>query len=944
MGGQSGRTAVHLFSDIEGSTRLWESYPEAMQAAIQRHDAILDNTIEAHGGRVIDHAGDGVFAVFEEGHPLHAALAIQRHIQDEDWAEIDELRIRIGLHAGQVPAGTDDPRGPLANRTARIMDAGHGGQILVTPAVLDVQELPSEAWIADLGTHELKDLTDPQPIYQLNHPELAWQAFPALTSLSAQPNNLPTQLTSFVGRQTEIAEVEELLGSTRMLTLTGMGGSGKSRLAVQIGAEQVGAYPDGVWLVELAPLSEPEFLPQQVADALSVREESNQTLTDTLARHLADKTTLLILDNCEHVVDEVAELAERLLHQCPDLIVLATSQIAIEIAGEQTYQVPPMTLPASAASPEAIFEYDSVRLFVDRARLSQPTFELTAETGPSVLEICDRLDGVPLAIELAAARVRAMPVSKIARRLDDRFRLLKSSSRSMPSRHRTLQATLDWSHELLSESEQRLFRRLAVFAGGFTLEAAEQVCADEALDELDVLDLLERLVTHSLVQLRDERYGMLESVRQYAATQLEAADEATSFHERHLRFVSELAAEAEPALKGQDQADWLERLEVEHGNIRAALDWAFQSGYAEQALQLASALGRFWLVRGHLTEGRSWLEPALEKQAEAAPEVRMKALMEAGVLANYQGEYDEARSHLNRSLTLAREYGDEWVIARVLNVLGIVELQQARLTKASEQLHASLDIVRSLSDAKLMSSVLNNLGGVEAKRGVWSNARDYFREYLDHQENPFSESIAKLNVGIMEIELGNADSARDWLETSLALGRHISAKQVIGLSLSHLGRVDLLDGEEASSLERGQHALDIAYELGDNRIIETTLKNLANTALFAEQTAWARQLYLESLHVSRTTGDEVTAVNTLTGLATVFHREGRHEEAAQLLGAVSDALKRLGTALEQVERTLFAESQAATREALAENAYEDAYQTGQKLAFDEVIELATGNT
>ena len=477
-------TVTFLFTDVEGSTKLWEAYPHAMKSALQRHDDLLREVIEARQGYVFKTVGDAFCAAFATAtDALHAALNVQVSLQQETWGETGPLKVRMALHTGEAQERDGDYFGPALSRVARLQSTGGGGQTLLSDVTHDLcrDALPPEAVLQDLGQHRLKDLGRPEQVFQLCHPSLPAD-FPPLNSLDnpALPNNLPQQVTSFIGREKEMAEIAALLGNTRLLTLTGSGGSGKTRLSLQVAADLLDGTGDGVWLVELAPLSDPALVPQAVAAVLGVKEETGKTLTQTLTAYLKGRRLLLVLDNCEHVLDACARLADSIIRACPQVQILASSREGLGIAGEQTYRVPSLSLPSSslAATPESLSQYEAVSLFVARALAHQPAFAVTNANAPALASACLRLDGIPLAIELAAARVRSLSVEEINSRLDNRFRLLTGGSKTALPRQQTLRALIDWSYDLLTDQEKTLLRRLSVFAGGWTLAAAESVCSD----------------------------------------------------------------------------------------------------------------------------------------------------------------------------------------------------------------------------------------------------------------------------------------------------------------------------------------------------------------------------------------------------------------------------------------------------------------------------------
>ena len=593
------RTITFLFTDIEGSSALWEQQPDGMQTALARHDALVRQAIEAHGGHVVKTTGDGFHAAFDTAHgAIGGVLAAQQALWAEPWLEIQPhaLRVRMALHSGEAVARAGDYFGQALNRAARLMSIGHGGQILVSLATAELvrdQTAPGTT-LLDLGEHLLKDLNRPERVYQLTGPGLPTE-FPALRSLSALPNNLPVQLTSFIGREKEMAEVRHLLDATHLLTLTGPGGTGKTRLALQTAADVLDSFADGVWLVELASLADPALVTQTVAAALAVREQPGRALLDSLLDYLRAKKMLLLLDNCEHLIDACAQLAITLLSGCPNMKMLVSSREALGVAGETAYRVPSLALPdPSQTTLETLAESESARLFVERAQAAQPRFTLTAHNLGAIVQITQRLDGIPLAIELAAARVKVLSAEQIADRLDDRFRLLTGGSRTALPRQQTLRALIDWSYDLLTEPERAAWRQLSVFAGGWTLEAAEAVIGGEALD------LLSHLADKSLVSVEERdgaaRYRLLETGRQYGRDKLLEAGESPPTRDRHLAHFLDWATQLEPDFYGRDMLRALNQFGAELDNIRAALEWA-QEHDPEAALQLASSFGAYGQFR-----------------------------------------------------------------------------------------------------------------------------------------------------------------------------------------------------------------------------------------------------------------------------------------------------------------------------------------------------------
>jgi predicted ATPase/class 3 adenylate cyclase len=776
-----------LFTDIEGSTRLWEHAPERMRPALARHNALARTAVENNRGSVVKMTGDGVYAVFEDAlDALGATLQLQLALSDPTMADGVDLRVRCGLHTGVADRADNDFFGSVVNRAARIMDAAHGGQVLLSQAVATVvrERLPAGVALHDLGSVRLRDLASPERIYQVVHPQLR-QTFPALRSLEATPNNLPQQMTSFIGRERVLAEIKTLLANTRLLTFLGTGGLGKTRLSLQLAADVMDNFPDGVWFVELAPLEDSRLVPQAVASVLGVKEEAGHQVLDALLKHVKDRQVLLILDNCEHLVHACADLARKMLQAGSQLKVLITSRELLRVTGETTYPVAALGTPDPQAklSLAALSQYEAVRMFVDRATAAQPAFKVTPENANAVADICHRLDGIPLALELAAARVRTLSVESIAARLSDRFRLLTGGDRTALARQQTLRASIDWSYDLLTEPERILLRRLAVFAGGWTLQAAEAVSAFGVVDESDVLELLTHLVEKSLVVLEAEggRYRLLETVRQYAQHRLNEADEEGQARARHLAFYLALAETAEPELLGADEGVWLARLELEQPNFllaHASCERA-ESG-AMPALRLAFALRNYWLDRGLLGLGHRLNVAALTQVGAGERGIaRCRALAAAGSLEYFMGRYGEAEEHSRESLAIAEEIGDKERGVAALTLLGHISLGHDPAA-AREYYAASLALARKLGDKRRLGNVLNGLARLYSSEGDLDRAEPLYEEALIlDRERGDSDNVALdfAGLAVISIQRGLADRAREKLFEALVIADKVGLKR-----------------------------------------------------------------------------------------------------------------------------------------------------------------------
>jgi predicted ATPase/class 3 adenylate cyclase len=646
-------TLTFLFTDIEGSTKLWERDSSVMQVALARHDEILRSAIEERGGYVFKTVGDAFCCAFPTApDALEAALDAQRLLLEERWGESAPLRVRMALHTGAAEERDGDYFGPPLNRVARLLSAAHGGQVLLSLPTQELvrDQLPAGTTLRDLGEHRLKDLFRPERVFQVLASGLPSE-FPSLRTLNAYRNNLSLQPTPLIGRKREVAEVYERLlrPEVRLLTLTGVGGTGKTRLGLQAAAELTEQFEDGVFFVSLAAIRDPQLVVPAMAATLGVKEAGGQPLLESVEDSLGEKHILLMVDNFEQVI-EAAPVVTELLSTASNLKVLATSRIPLRLYGEHEYAVPPLALPDPERLPsvERLTHYEAVRLFVERAQAAKADFSVTNESAPAVAQICYRLDGLPLAIELAAARIKVLSPQKMLGRLGNRLKLLTGGARDLPERQRTLRSTIEWSYGLLGEGEKVLFARLSVFAGGRTMEAIEAICDAEGDLPVDVLDGLSSLVDKSLLKQEEgaggePRFVMLETIHEFAREKLQESEESEDIRRLHAEYFLALAEEAEPAVEGAQQPVWLERLEEEHDNMRRALSWSLGQGQdSELALRMSAALGEFWYLRGYFGEGRRWLEEALAKSGRTPTAARARALQRVSWLAFQQGDLDRA--------------------------------------------------------------------------------------------------------------------------------------------------------------------------------------------------------------------------------------------------------------------------------------------------------------
>ena len=745
-------TVTFLFSDIEGSTRLLQSRAAGWPALLARHQELLRAAFEVEGGREAGTEGDSFFVAFPTAPgAVAAAIGAQRALAAEPWPPEAEVRVRIGLHTGDADLGVEGYVGLHVHRASRIAGVGRGGQVLISEAtrILVDGTLPEGIELRDLGEHRLKDLERPEHLWQLVIPGLQ-NDFPPIISLDAVPNTLPTRLTTFLGREHEIAEVTDLLGRSRLLTLTGPGGTSKTRLSLEVARRALARHPGGVFFVELAPIAEPELVVPTIAQTMGLPDRGGRSAIDRLVDHIGERAVLLVLDNFEQVVGAAPTLSA-LLAACPNLTMLTSSRAVLHVSGEQEYPVPPLGVPDPAHLPPLaqLSQYEAVALFIERARAVSPSFEVTNENAPAVAEISVRLDGLPLAIELAAARIRILTPEAMLGRLDHRLGLLAGGSRDLPLRQQTLRGAIDWSHDLLDEPDRALFACLSVFVGTAGLEPIERVCGGEVSG--DLLDVLASLIDKSLVRQRaghagEPRFSMLETIREFAIERAVEGGRWDELRARHAGLFVEVAEAARDRVMGPEKRHWLDRLEEEHGNLRSAMSWAIETRNADVAMRLGAALWRFWQMRGYLAEGLERMRVALAMPGASGPtETRARALDAAAGLAYWQGNQPAARAFYAEELEAWRGLGDERGTADTLYAITFSYTydEQGSLTPEGREevaafIEEALEIYRRLADqagiarclwAKANSrySVRDGLGA----RELSMEARDIFRREGD---------------------------------------------------------------------------------------------------------------------------------------------------------------------------------------------------------------------
>lgn len=913
-GGPRADTVTLLMTDIEGSTRLWEERPTAMRAVLALHDAMAEATITANGGRLIKTRGEGdsLFAVFPDAaKACEAAIEMQRSFSGLHQAAgaegLPELRVRMALQTGEPEVRDGDYFGPVVNRCARVRGLGRGGQILVTEATATAlsSALPSGAVLMDHGVHRLRDLSEPEHVFELWHPSLGGEAAP-LMPMGSVPNNLPTAVTAFIGRVRELADVRDLCLRSRATTLVGPGGCGKTRLALEAAIE-VGVKFDGVWLVELAELRDEALVAQALAATLGVAERPDTELIAQIVNHLRLSATLLIFDGCEHLVDGVAVLADRLLRACPRLTVLATSREPLSITGEATYRVLGLPLPEAgrtphSGSPDAASERitaaqaaanEAVRLFCDRARSASPSFGLTDATAPSVVAICRQLDGIPLAIELAAARARVLPVEQIAARLNDRFGFLDARSRGSHPHHQTLRRLFDWSYDLLNFREQTLLRRLSVFVGGWRLEACQAVCVDCGSD---VTEVLTSLADKSWVIFEDnaERARMLETVRQYAETRLRESGEEERARAAHARYFVSVAEGAAPGMVGPEEGACLALLDADYGNLRATMIRCAETpDQVTDGLRIARALHLFWSERGMFSEGRARCDALLAAASSEPSSLRCAVEIVRAEMALRQGDHEAVTRSLDACVRDAATLGDASVLSHAYYWRGLSARDRRDYASATHNYARSLELAAPIGDRAL---------------GV----------------------LIRMAIGVVAFEQGALEEARERFRESLADARDTGSPSLMVRALGNLGCVAEMRGDDEEAQAYYEEALDRARAVGNRHFVATSLLNLGETVARRGEPGRALGLLQEAYGLARDMQYPQRLAESIEAMARLADATGRRKHAARLLGAAQGVRSVVGCARAPHEAPTVDQMTRGIRAALGAVAFDAEFELGRE--------------
>jgi predicted ATPase/class 3 adenylate cyclase/Tfp pilus assembly protein PilF len=908
-------TVTFLFTDIEGSTRLLQQLGEKFATLLAEHQQLLREACETHNGSVAGTQGDSFFVAFPRAvDAIHAVVQSQHALAAQRWPDDVSVRVRMGLHTGESQISSLGYVGLDVHRAARIAAAAHGGQVLLSQTTYELirSELPDGVTVRDIGEHRLKDLRQPKHLYQLVIRGLP-SDFPPLKSLDASLNNLPIQLTSFIGREKEITEIKQAISEHRLVTLIGPGGSGKTRLALQVAAEMIEQFRAGVFFVALEPITDPGLVASTIAHLLGLTETAGRSILDNLKDYLQNKSLLLLLDNFEQVISAGPLVAE-LLAACSELKILVTSREGLHVSGEREYPVPPLALPdiTQLPSPESLSQYAAVGLFIKRAQAVRPDFRITSDNAPAVAEICYRLDGLPLAIELAAARIKLLPPRAMLARLGNRLEFLTGGGRDLPARQQTLRNAIAWSYDLLNENEQNLFRQLSVFSGGCTVDAVEAVAGDHSA-HVSTLDQLGSLLDKSLLREVEDtngqpRFLMLELLREFGLEQLQASGEQVTIRHRHTEFFLGLAEGAEASLESGEQVQWMDRLEPEHDNLRAALEWSKTAeGAGEICLRLAGALGYFWEMRGHFSEGRQRLTAILSMEAaQGQTAARAKLLARAAELAYRQSDYPVTTSLAEESLAIHRKLGDQQGIASTLIKLGNAATERGSYASASRFLEEAVAIWRERKDKHGTARALISLG--------WTALRS-----------------------------GDAHLANARLEEALALSRELGDTRSMGFELSGLGEVALRQGDYARATQLMQESLELRRQLGNKWGVGVSLGMLGWVAM--RERDWDRAIARlgESLQVRQEIGDKGGSAWCLERLAGIFMVRRQTEKAVRLFGAAAALRASIGSVIDPVDQANYKRNLSSLRAKLGKERFTAIWNEGRALTLEQAVAYALEN-
>ncbi len=942
-----------LFTDIEGSTKLSQEYPDTLPAALEIHHSILEKAVKSNNGHVFEIVGDAFCTAFENSEDaIKAAVEMQLNLAKEKWEDA-VIKIRIGIHSGDAEWNGKTYSGYITMaRTARVMSSAYGEQIIISKITYELAKEKFDSvkekgiTFRDLGERRLKDLIQPIQIYQVLSEGLRSE-FPPLLTLDARPNNLPIQLTSFIGRESEMRIIKSMLNESHLLTLMGSGGAGKSRIALQAGADTIDNFSHGVWIVELAQLSEPSYILPEIASALGINLDPKKNIKDVVLDFLREKEMLLILDNCEHMIDECAVIINSLLRYCKKLRIIASSREALRITGENTYRVPSFKLPDLKKSKTVgdISDYEAVRLFIDRAVAIKNDFKITDSIANKVARLVSQLDGIPLAIELAAARVKVLTVEEIYEKLSNRFALLTGGNRTALPRQKTLRAMIDWSYDLLSKEEKLLFERLTVFSDGWTLEAAEEICSDEKIESFDILDLLSNLVDKSIVIVKESgeenRFSMLETIRQYGSEKLNISEDKYIFQKKHFNVYSRFMNNAEQNLSGADQKEWVSKYDSEIDNIRESLKWAVNNDKAA-ALSLALNAAHYWDTKYYYTEALEFLDSILIKDNDYDKKLYAGALRWKGFFLKQTGKVEEAKELLNQSNTVAKESGDLKESAASESLLGVIAFEEGDYEIAKEFLNKSLSVSISLKDKSRTAFNQYCLGGIAYMQTDYDESKKLIEESLKlYRESKDLKQIGIClgNLGTVEFQLGNLQSALKLYQEYLSISRELDSKKGITYALLNISYIYNQEKEYIKAREYQQESYEIGEEIGNKNIIALSLLSLGSSEQKAGNYPVARDMFLRSFIMFDELKDKYQVVESILLLSEVYFSMNDLIRSAILLSAFDELYKILGIQMNKINADDFENNLIKLKSDMTETEFEAAWEKGKSATFDNIKNL-----
>ena len=943
-------TVTFLFTDIEGSTKLAQQYPDQWESLRERHHALLQTAMDAYHGHVFQIIGDAFCVAFHRAiDGINAAIDSQRKIQREAWGTTP-IKVRMGLHTGEAERCESNYRGYLTMaRVQRVMSVAHGNQILISNKCKEsIDSLAAEVILRDMQEHRLKGFFDTEHLWQVSTPDVQ-QDFPPLSSLIPIPNNLPAPVNRFIGREKEILEIKTRLldgrdNAERLHTLTGMGGVGKTRLSLQVASEVLDRFKNGVWFVELASIYNVALVSKAIAKTLSLNEVPGRSIEETLIDYLREKDLLLVLDNFEQIV-EAAPLIKHILFAAPRVIFLITSRISLRMAGEREYAVPLLALPDSTGYHQfqRAADSESIRLFIERAQSIRPDFKLTTENADTLTEICRRLEGLPLAIELAAANVRSLSLRAILSQLNHRIKFLKSGARDLTARQQTLRGTIDWSHELLTPDEQRLFRRFSVFVEATTLEAIENVCN---LGDMDTFTLVDSLITKSLLNASekngDYRYSMLGIIKEYGTEKLEAAKEMEIIRARHLEFFKTRVETIEPELLKLNQVAVLDDLEAEVGDLRAAIDWTLKNEQTENLLRLTGSLCFFWQRRGHFNEGIENLETSISAPgAETFANEYVKALNRLGNLLAIKGDFNASVTYFERAIRNARQHHNkaELAFGLVWQCHALMRLQKFEAARASA--NDGLELYETQAQKWGQALAHFFLGRIELESGQSITAEFHFKQsIMDFRESGdlWGQALSSNSLGSLYLQIGLLESAQTECERSLVLREQMKDRWGINSCYLNLGDIARLQGAVSEEVDYYRKSYELGVEMGLKGDVARAANCLGFAGLHNNSVREAEFYFAKSLKIYQETNNNRGIGECLAGYAGIAINKGNFEGATKLLGATSAFLESSGIKMWRVDHADFETHLTILRGQMQEADFQRSWSEGCTMTMEQAID------